>query len=157
MAEHTLKFPKGTWVKGLTTEADHFDHGLLIRVDENDGEHFVRLFPKSADPKDWASFYEDEENENVWATPGDIEKDEPPEWFGGNATHAFVYDWMDDHVPNVSLHTDPSDIIGAYFSDATADECAALNIKLMEAVVDPGERIELAPGGGGVRFCVVNG
>lgn len=155
MAEHTLKFPKGTWVKGTDTDGRTFEHGLLIRYDENDGEQFVQPFPSRLD--ELAKFYEDELDSGFWCESDEVEKDDPPEWLSDSPTHAFVYDWMDDHVPNVTLHAQPQDLIDAYFADATTDERANLQLKLMEAVADPGERIELAPGGGSVRFCVVNG
>lgn len=151
---YEMKFPLGTWVKGKTTGSDKFEHGLLMGFDEGDGEHRVLFFPQGIE--DWANFYANEFHGPWWCEPGDIIEDTPPEWLGGSAKHAFVYDWMDDHVPNVTLHAEPQDIVDSYFPDADEAELKKVQLKLMEAVADPGERVELAPGGGSVRFCLVN-
>jgi hypothetical protein len=142
MAEFTRDHKNGTIVK--------CDGGFYVVKDwdEDDGQYMCLDI---TDPTQEV-FGEQgwQEAEDLKAAEGDL-----PEWCN-QASHAFVYEWMDDHVANVSLHAEPQDLVDAYFPDADEDERRTLTTKLMEAVVDPGERVELVPGGGAVRFCVVN-
>ena len=149
MAEYTQKFPLGAWVKGTTTDGADVIVGYVSEFDSEDGQHYVRgVIPKL-----------DEEREAAegWCAPDELSEATPPEWIAPTGpTHAFVCDWMDDHVPNVALYANPEDVLAVYGDGLDDDELGNLKLKLMECVVDPGERIELAPGGVGVRFCVVN-
>jgi hypothetical protein len=76
----------------------------------------------------------------------------------GGPEHVFVIDWMEDSVPNVQVFADPTAVNEFMESEEGADDGTPdnLQLKLMEAVADPGERIDLGPARG-VRFCSVAG
>jgi hypothetical protein len=150
MGEFTPVFENGTWVTGCSTDGTAFKIGLVFDFDSIDGEHYVAVDPTSLGdlPQD---------GRHWWCNPDDIETADAPEWAGGGGPeHVFVVDWMDDHVPNVELFGSPEKT-QAFLDELLATEAPDnLQLKLMECVADPGERIELS-NSMGVRFCAVKG
>lgn len=148
MAEFEQTFENGTWVTGEDTNGTSFKRGLVVDFDQGDGEHMVVV-----DPSGLADIAK--ESMQRWCRPDDIETADAPEWAGGGPEHVFVLDWMDDNVPNVQAFADPAAVTD--WLDERAPE--NLQLKLMESVADPGERVELSCSDGevGVRFCAVAG
>lgn len=148
MSEHTQIFENGTWVKGNGTDGENFDFALVTGFDPEDGEHAVTL-----EPEDLVALTKD--NRHAWCRPDDIEATDPPEWVGGGTEHVFVIDWIDDGVANVQLFAAVEDVQEALGDPEDPDP--NVQLKLMEAVADPGERVELPLPGYGVRFTEVVG
>lgn len=157
MSEYKRVFDNGAWVKGENVNSQSFAHGLVCDFDPEDGQHLVlEVFGPDTNESMW---------HREWCDTKSLEAAEAPEWFaGGTPGHAFVCDWMDDSVANVALFARPEDALGfitdmairAEEDGGPATPGTNLQLKLMECVADPGERVEL-PGGVGVRFLVVNG
>lgn len=146
---YTADYPSGSWIE--CELGGEKAVGLVTKFDESDGQYYVTVPPKK-DGEDW---------DDGW-----IEHDEafrpakPAISTSGTPEHIFVLLYEDDmDEAQVEVFADPETVVANLPANAPSEIAGNLQLKLMEAVADPGEWVTLTdkPAGFAISFRSVTG
>lgn len=144
---YTADYPIGSWIE---CELENIKGvGLITRFDDSDGQYHVAIPGESGE--DWGEGWV--EHDDAFRAAKSPLGDSTPE-------HIFVLLYEDEeNEAQVEVFADPETVVANLPANAPSEIAGNLQLKLMEAVADPGEWVTLTdkPAGFAISFRSVTG